>query len=58
MPGDPRECRQHAVNCLEHARTASSPEAKAKFLDLADTWLKLAADLEAMRKLLAEEKTD
>ena len=47
MPGDPRECREHALHCLELAKTASSPQVKAKFLDLANMWTKLAAELEA-----------
>jgi len=44
MPGDPKECREHALHCLELAKTASSPQVKAKFLGLADTWTKLADD--------------
>jgi hypothetical protein len=58
MPGDPRECRQHALRCLELAKSAASPEAKAKFLDLASTWTHLASDLEAMGALIEAEKTE
>jgi hypothetical protein len=56
MPGDPRECRQHALHCLELARKASSPEAKAKFLDLASHWSQIATSLESALPLLETEK--
>jgi hypothetical protein len=52
MPGDPKECRQHALRCLELAKTASSPQVKSKFLDLANTWNRLAADLEETQALM------
>lgn len=56
MPGDPRECRDHALRCLQLAKTASSPQAKAKFIDLASTWNKLAADIEATQAILESDK--
>ena len=31
MPGDPEECREHAKHCLELAKQAASPLAKAQF---------------------------
>jgi hypothetical protein len=52
MPGDPRECREHALRCLELAKAASSPQVKARFLDLANTWTKLAADLEETQAIM------
>ena len=55
MPGDPRECRQHAVRCLELAQTATSPQAKEKFVSLAATWLHLALQLETALALLEAE---
>ena len=53
MPGDPKECREHALRCLELAKAASSPQVKAKFLDLAHTWNRLAADLEETHAIVA-----
>lgn len=55
MPGKPKECREHAKNCLRLAAEATLPEAKAKFEGLAQRWMAIAADLEATLKLLEEE---
>jgi hypothetical protein len=49
MPGDPKECRQHALNCVRLAQTSSTPQAIEEFASLANTWLRLAADLEQAR---------
>ena len=46
MPGDPKECRQHALICVRLAQTSASPQAREQFADLARTWIKLADDLE------------
>jgi hypothetical protein len=45
MPGDPRECRQRALTCTEMAETAATPDGLT-CLHLADTWIRLAAELE------------
>lgn len=58
MPGDPKECRAHALRCLELAKTASSPQVKAKFLELASTWTKLAADLEIAHSIMEIMESD
>jgi hypothetical protein len=52
MPGDPKECRQHAFRCLNLAKSASTPQAKQKFLQLADHWTMLARDLEELKAIL------
>lgn len=52
MPGDPKECREHAKRCLELAASSSSPLAKARFEDLAKTWMRLATDLEQTKALV------
>lgn len=52
MPGDPKECREHAKRCLEIAATAPSPLDKARFEDLAKTWIRLARDLELAKALV------
>ena len=52
MPGDPRECRQHALTCVRLAQTSASPQAREQFASLANTWLRLATDLEQARAFL------
>jgi hypothetical protein len=44
MPGDPKECRQHALNCVRLAQTAATPE---HFANLARTWIRLADEIES-----------
>lgn len=52
MPGDPKECREHARQCLKLADLAITPVARERFQDLAKTWLRLATDLETAQALL------
>lgn len=52
MPGDPEECREHAKHCLELAKQAASPLAKAQFESLAQTWMRLAGDIARTKVLL------
>jgi hypothetical protein len=55
MPGDPKECREQAKRCLELASEAPpSSLAKARFEDLAKTWIRLATDLEHAEALLKQ----
>ena len=58
MPGDPKECRQHALNCVQLAKTAVSPEARDRFAHLARTWIRLAEELDRMQAVLAEEEEE
>jgi hypothetical protein len=51
MPGNPHVCRLNAANCSELAQTAVTSECQA-LLVLADTWKRLAAELEADQMLL------
>jgi len=46
MPGNPKECRQHAKNCRRLAAESRTGSGRNTFLNLADTWERLAADLE------------
>jgi len=46
MPGDPKECRQHAERCGELARLTSTQEARETFLSLQMTWIRLAIELQ------------
>jgi hypothetical protein len=55
MPGDPKECRQHALTCAVLAQSSPSPMAREAFGRLAHTWLKLATELERTQALLDEE---
>jgi hypothetical protein len=52
MPGDPKECRQHAERCAELARLASTPEDRDTFLSLQMTWIRLAMELDQARALI------
>ena len=52
MPGDPKECRQHALTCVRLAQTSAYPQAREQFANLAQTWLRLAADLEKTLSLI------
>jgi len=53
LPGNPKECRKHAARCRELADTAPNPEAREAFIELAVTWERLAAELEAAHVFLA-----
>jgi hypothetical protein len=46
VPGDPRECRKHALRCADLAHTARTPELKQTLIELSRNWIKLAIDLE------------
>jgi hypothetical protein len=52
MPGDPKECREHAKRCLQMAAESPSQLAKARFEELAKTWMRLATDLEQAKALV------
>jgi hypothetical protein len=54
MPGDPKECREHAKNCMRLASEANTERARDTFTDLARTWTRLATDLENAEALLDE----
>jgi len=54
MPGDPKECRQHALTCAELAEKADSPARAQIFKNLASQWLKLAVELERAQALMDE----
>jgi hypothetical protein len=62
MPGDPKECKKHALNCMLLAKRASTEESKQTFLGLSRSWTRLAAELadaEAFLKAISEiEVTD
>jgi hypothetical protein len=51
MPGDPKECRKHARNCLRLAEASTNAEITRTFVDLAHSWTRLALDLESAHAL-------
>jgi hypothetical protein len=52
MPGNPKECRQHALNCMILAKGATTAEAKQTFHNLAQSWTRLAVELESAQTFL------
>jgi hypothetical protein len=55
MPGNPEECRQHALACVRLAQTSATPQGRDHFAKLARTWITLAEDLERNRFFLDDE---
>jgi hypothetical protein len=58
MPGDPRECRQHALTSVQLVQTAATQQAREDFAKLARTWIRLAEELEQSQVFLAAVKED
>jgi hypothetical protein len=59
MPGDPKECRQHALACVRLAQTSATPQTREQFANLARTWIRLADDLERTLAILeADDETE
>jgi hypothetical protein len=54
VPGNPKECREHAKECWRLSMSARTAEAAAVFEDLAKTWMRLATDLERAQLVLDE----
>ena len=52
MPGDPKECRAHALRCCELAHAARTEDARQHLLHLSGTWNKLAFELESTHALI------
>jgi hypothetical protein len=52
LPGDPKECRKHALRCAELAHSARTPELKNLLIELSGNWLKIAIELERAHLLL------
>ena len=56
MPGDPKECREHARNCMQLAEASANAEITRTFVDLAHSWTRLALDLESAQALLVARR--
>jgi hypothetical protein len=54
MPGNPKECREHAKRCLQLADETTNPALRDSLLDISTQWIRLAADLDRTWLLLAE----
>jgi hypothetical protein len=52
MPGDPDECRLHGKKCIEIAERSDSEVVKEQFRHLAETWFKLADELQSTLALM------
>ena len=52
MPGDPYQCREFAARYAALAKRAWRPEVRQVFVELAETWTKLAAETAADQPLL------
>jgi hypothetical protein len=52
MPGDPRECRRHALRCAELAVSAAPQQLKAALLELSKNWEQLAFSWRIVRQCL------
>ena len=61
MAGDPEQCRLNAVHCLKLAERAKDPTRRQNLATLAETWTKLAAEIEfdlALLNTLSELELD
>ena len=54
MPGDPRECREHANRCWALASQVTNSALRESLVETAQRWSRLAIDLEAMDGLLEQ----
>lgn len=52
MPGDPHECRQQALHCVELAEHATTLKQRQTFLALSEKWLRLARELDGAQAFL------
>ena len=56
MVDNPQECREHAKECLEQARSAPTLLVMTKLESLAHLWLRLADELESLEAVLRRLK--
>jgi hypothetical protein len=52
VPGDAKECHQRGLECMNFAEQAKTVEGRKAFLKLADSWFKLAVEIEAVKALV------
>jgi hypothetical protein len=51
MSGDPSQCREQAAECVRLANEGATQQSRDEFIELAQVWLKLAAQLESDKAL-------
>jgi hypothetical protein len=56
MPGNPEECRRHALECVRLAQASVNLQRREYFAKLAATWIELAEELERERELLDDDE--
>jgi len=56
MPGDPKECRDHASRCLKLAGETRNVNIRETLLNIAKHWQVLADELDRARAILDDEK--
>lgn len=57
---DARDCRANAEACIDLANTAVNTQLQSSLFDIAQSWMKLAADIErsdTIREQVAFQKT-
>jgi hypothetical protein len=52
MAGDPKECLEHAERCSELSRSLPDKRVRQTFAELAEFWLRLAAEFEDTQAFL------
>jgi hypothetical protein len=52
MSGDPSQCREQAAECVRLANEGATQQSRDEFIELAQVWLKVAAQLESDKALL------
>ena len=52
MPGNPQQCRLQTTRFLVLSERSWRPEVRAAFIELAETWKRLAAETESDEALL------
>ena len=57
MPGDPKECRRLARQCVRLANASADVRLRADYLAFAHTWMQLAAVYESEGELIKSRAT-
>ena len=57
MPGDPKECRRLARQCVRLANASADVRLRADYLAFAHTWMQLAAVYESEGELIKSRGT-
>ena len=55
---DPQDCRENAARCIEMANEAVTTRMQSLMFEMANVWLKLAAELERNSAVARYQDTD